>query len=811
MDTQNHYGIEPITIEKELQDSYLTYAMSVIVSRALPDIRDGIKPVHRRILYVMHEMGVTHTTAFKKSGRVVGDTLGKYHPHGDQSIYDALVRLAQDFSLRYPIVEGQGNFGSIDGDPPAASRYTEVRMTELAELMVQDIEKETVAFKGNYDDSLQEPEILPGRFPFLLANGGTGIAVGMTTNIPSHNLREIADAIEAVIDDQTISTDALMNHISGPDFSTGGIIVGTKGIKEAYATGRGRIILRARTHREESRNKADIIVTEIPYQVNKSDLIRGIAHKVKNKKLIGIRNIRDESDRKGLRIVFETTKDANLDIVENQLLAHSELQRGYSIVNLALVNGLPKVLSLREQIQLFIDHRKQMITKRSVFELTKAKNRAHILEGYLTAIDVLDEIIKIIRAARAIADARENLIAQFAFTEKQAQAILELRLYRLSNLEILNVKKELADLKTKIADLDDLIKNEGRILTIVTEETRAIADRFGDARRTAILAEEISELEIEDLMQEENMLVTLSADGYIKRIPLRQLRAQSRGGKGVNSATHLHEGDYIKRLCEATTHDNVYFVTSQGRLFWVRCHFIQEGRREARGMHVASFVQLEEGEMITSLFAASPQDDTQSIVFATKKGKVKRMMLSLFKNAKKRKIAAIRLAEDDELIDIVLTHYPENDLFFVTKQGKALRCPGPQVKAVGRSAAGVKGIQLKPDDMLVSAHCVDSAQQIFLVSERGFGKRMEYDAFMAHARGTGGQRCFTTHPDKTGYLVAGISVSEEDHCTMVTQNGKMIRIPVTNVSTQGRMASGVRVLTLGKGDMIQSLSTANEL
>ncbi len=809
MDTNNNNiisNVEPINIEKELKESYLTYAMSVIVSRALPDVRDGLKPVHRRILFAMHEMGITHEKAFKKSGRVVGDVLGKYHPHGDQSIYDALVRLAQDFSLRYPVVEGQGNFGSIDGDPPAASRYTEVRMTRLAELMVEDIEKETIDFRPNYDVSLQEPSILPGRFPFLLVNGGSGIAVGMATNIPSHNLREIASAIEAVVEDPNISTKELMQHVQGPDFSTGGIIIGTKGILEAYEQGRGRIVLRARTTREEIDGKSAIVVTEIPYQVNKSELLSGIAKRVKNKKLTGIRNIRDESDRNGLRVVFELSRDANEDVVENQLLAHSELQKNFSIVNLALIDGLPKVLSLRDQIQSFIDHRKEVITRRSAFLLRKAKNREHILEGYIRALDVLDEIIVIIRKSHSTSDSRKNLMDRFEFSEKQAQAILDLRLYRLSQLEILEIKNEIERIRNTIKDLTELISNESRILETVVSETREIADKFGDDRRTSIEREEVSELDIEDLMQEEGMLVTLSAEGYVKRIPVSQLRVQSRGGTGVNSSTSLHRGDHISHLCESSTHENVYFVTSFGKLFWMRCYLIQEGRRDSRGAHISSFVLLDEGEKITSIFVASPKDVKKSIIFATKKGKVKRMMLSLFDHAKLRKINAINLGEGDALIAAVVMNDPEDDVLFVTKKGKALRCSGNHINNVGRSAAGVRGIRLMDGNTLVSAHCIAEDEKLLLVTEKGYGKRVEYNAFVPHARGTKGQRCFAISEEKTGDVVAGVSVAGDNSCTLVTHLGKLIKFDVNSVSVQGRIASGVRVLNVKEGDSIISLS-----
>ena len=679
-----------LPIEEEVKTSYLTYAMSVIVSRALPDVRDGLKPVHRRILFGMNEMGLHADRPYKKCARIVGDVLGKYHPHGDIAIYDSLVRLAQDFNMRYPVVDGQGNFGSIDGDPPAAVRYTEARMSRIAEEMLRDINKDTVDFGPNYDGSQTEPLVLPAAFPFLLANGSSGIAVGMATNIPPQNLREICAALVALIDNPETSSEELMKLVRGPDFPTGGIILGRKGIRDAYLTGRGKVIVRAKVTVESSSNGKDsIIVTEIPYQVNKSALIVRIADLVKERKIDGIVDLNDESDRHGMRIVIDLRRGTSPKVILNQLFAHTQLQTAFGVNNLALVKGLPKTLSLKEMLGYFIEHRKEVVTRRTRFDLQKAEDRAHILEGLKIALDNIDEVIAIIKKSENTEAARLNLIARFTFSEKQAQAILDMRLQRLTSLEVQKIVDELNEVRALIAYLKDLLSSEQKILGVVKDETKEIGEKFGDDRRTEIMEEEAEEINVEDLITEEDMVVLISNRGYIKRIPVTAYRRQGRGGKGSSSAL-LKEDDFIEQFFIASTHDYVLFITNQGKSYWVKVHEIPESTRQAKGQSLKVLLSLGSEEEITAVVSLRNFTDEKFVLMATRQGVVKKVAISEFTNARTRGIVAIKLDQGDSLVTALLTT-GKDEVVLVTRKGNALRFEEEAVRAMGRASHGVQG------------------------------------------------------------------------------------------------------------------------
>jgi DNA gyrase subunit A len=799
----------PVSIEKEVKTAYLNYAMSVIVSRALPDVRDGLKPVHRRILYSMEEMGIRSNTPFKKCGRIVGDVLGKYHPHGDQSIYDALVRLAQDFSLRYPVVQGQGNFGSVDGDPPAAMRYTESRLTKIAEAIIEDIKKETVDFGPNYDDSLKEPLVMPGAFPFLLANGASGIAVGMATNMPPHNLVEIAGAIGEYIDNPECTIDELMKHIKGPDFPTGGIIFGRKGIRQAYKTGRGKIIVRGRfTLEVDKKGKETIIFSEIPYVVNKAVLITRIAELVRDKVIDGISEVRDESDREGMRIVIELKRGAIAKVVLNQLFSHTSLQSSFGVINIALVKGRPETLNLKQLIQYFVEHRVEVVTRRTRFDLKKAEERAHILRGLVIALNNIDEVIAIIKKSRSVDAAKVALMDRFGLSDPQTQAIVDMRLGKLTSLEIEKIQQELAEIESLIAHLKDLLANPPKILALIKTETNELATRFGDKRRTDIVTDEVEEINIEDLIQKEEMVILISNLGYIKRVPASAYKSQNRGGKGSNSAK-LVEDDFVNQIFTATTHDHVVFITSIGKAYWVKVHEIPEANRNSRGAHIKSLLTVSSDEEITTVVALKDFSDTEYLLMATAGGVVKKVTTSDFQNAKTRGIIAIKLDEGDRLISGILTG-GKDEIMLITRQGQALRMSEEDIRPLGRASRGVTGIRLSGGDELAGALRVNNESLMLIMTECGYGKRVDFSEFTPHGRATGGQKIYTIS-DKTGEIVGLITVADKDEVVCITSQGKTLRVKANAISTMGRAAQGVRILNIERPDILIGIDTvANE-
>ena len=684
----------PISIEQEVKTSYLNYAMSVIVSRALPDVRDGLKPVHRRILFAMHEMGLRAGSSFKKSGRIVGDVLGKYHPHGDQSIYDALVRLAQEFSMRYIVVKGQGNFGSVDGDPPAAMRYTEAKMARVTEEMLRDIDKDTVDFGPNYDDSMVEPLVLPTAFPFLLANGSSGIAVGMATNMPPHNLREICAALVALIDDPDCTIDDLMVHMKGPDFPTAAIIYGRYGIHQAFKTGKGQVMVRCRYEIETSKSgKEAVIVSELPYQVNKAQLIEHIAELVHDKKIEGISDLRDESDRTGIRMVIEIKKGFDAQVILNFLFTHTNLQQSFNINNLALVNGRPEILDLKQMLTAFIAHRKVVITRRTIFDLDAARKREHILQGLKIALDNIDEVIRIIKESSSVVNAKENLMVRFSFSEIQANAILDMRLQKLTSLETQKIVDELNEVLALIAHLEDLLAHEEKIYGVIKEETRELSEKFGDDRKTEILDQELENVDMEDLIQEEDMVVLISIEGYVKRVPLNAYRNQGRGGKGSNSA-NLKDEDIVQDIHVANTHDYFLIISNLGNAYWVKTYQFPEGSRTSRGKHIRSMLDMVEGEVIKAVVPIKEFSKDRYIVMVTSKGLVIRIATHDFRNAKAKGINGITLRDRDTLVTATLTN-GSNEVMLLTKNGYGLRYSEDQIRATGRNASGVMGISLR--------------------------------------------------------------------------------------------------------------------
>jgi len=801
----DHIGrVIPVAIEDEVKESYLNYAMSVIVSRALPDIRDGLKPVHRRILYSMNEMGLRSDKSFKKTGRIVGDVLGKYHPHGDQSIYDALVRLAQEFSLRYPLITGQGNFGSVDGDPPAAMRYTEARMSKLAEEMLRDINKNTVDFVPNYDDSLQEPFVLPANFPFLLANGSSGIAVGMATNMAPHNLKEIASAIAAVIDNEKIKDNELLQHMKGPDFPTGGIIFGTQGVKEAFYTGRGRIVIRARVVLETLKGGKDaIIVTEIPYQVNKSTLIIKIADMVKIHRIDGISDLRDESDRNGIRIVIELRRGAIPKITLNQLFTNTQLQVSFNVNNIALVEGRPKLVNLKELISCFIKHRKEVVIRRSKYDLKKALEREHILEGLKIALDNIDEVIKIIKQSKTVDIARKSLMQRFKFSSIQAQAILDMRLQKLTSLETQKILDELAEIKKLIAYLKDLLSSEKKILLIVKQETQEIAKKYGDDRKTEIVEAEVEKLDIEDLIVKEDMVILISNKGFIKRLPLSAYKRQLRGGKG-SSSSKLKDEDFITQIFIASTHDYILFITSEGKAYWLKVHEIPEGSKISRGQNIKALLAIAENEDITTCSSLTDFTEDNYVFMVTSKGVAKKVKTSNFANARQRGIIAINLDKNDKLIGANLSQGNE-DIILITRNGYALRFKEKTVRPTGRTSRGVTGIRLSAKDSVIAALPVQKDEEMVLISKNGFGKRILYDNFKSHGRATKGQICYKTN-QKTGKLASALSISKKDDLICITSLGNTIKLKLKGIPEMGKSAIGVCTVTTNENDYVVGIA-----
>ena len=799
--------LKPIDIEQELKKSFISYAMAVIINRALPDVRDGLKPVHRRILYAMHELGMTPDKPFKKSARIVGEVLGKYHPHGDTAVYDAMVRLAQDFSTRYMLVEGQGNFGSVDGDGAAAMRYTEARLSKMAMEMVADLEKETVDFYPNFDESLMQPEVLPSRFPNLLVNGSGGIAVGMATNIPPHNLGEVVDGVIAMLDNPDISVQELMKHIQGPDFPTGGVIMGTQGIKQAYLTGKGRIVTRAKTDIEPlGANRSRIVVTEIPYQVNKARLVEKIAELVHEKRVEGISDLRDESDRKGMRIVIELKRDVNPNIVLNTLYKHTQLQDTFGVIMLALVGGEPKVLNLRQMIYYYIEHQKDVITRRTKYDLAKAEARAHILEGLLKALDHIDAIIRLIRASKTGQEAKEGLMAQFGFTEKQAQAILDMRLQRLTGLERERLQAEYDELLSQISYFKAVLSSEEMVRSIIKQEIGALRAKHADQRRTQIAPME-DEIVLADLIQEEDMVVTLTHFGYVKRLAADTYRAQKRGGKGVTGLT-TREEDFVENIFVTSTHSKLLFFTSKGRVFRLMCYEIPEAGRTAKGTAIVNLLQLDGGEKVQAVIPVS--GDGAHLVMATRDGLIKRTEFSEFENMRASGLIAISLREEDELIGVSLSK-GEMDVIVGTRQGMCIRFDEEDIRAVGRGAMGVKSIDLAPGDQVVSL-CLASREEqegveLLSVSENGYGKRTQLAEYRVQARGGKGIRAMALSA-KTGELVALRMVRQDMDLLLISDDGTVIRMPVADVSVQGRSTQGVRMMRLGEGAKVVALAVA---
>lgn len=799
-----------VPIDAEVKRAYIDYSMSVIVSRALPDVRDGLKPVHRRILYAMEERGLRFSGATRKCAKIVGDVLGSYHPHGDASVYDALVRLGQDFSLRYPVIKPQGNFGSIGGDPPAAYRYTEAKMERLAEEMVDDIKKDTVDFIPNFDESTVEPCVLPAKFPFLLANGASGIAVGMATNMPPHNLREIAAAVSAYIDNPDIEIEALCSCIKGPDFPTGGIIFGRKGIMQAYKTGRGKITVRGRfTIEVDNKGKETIVFTEVPYQVNTTTLCSRIGELARDKVIDGIAGINDESsDRTGLRIVIDLKRGAIAKVVLNQLFARTALQSSFGVINLALVNGRPEILTLKGLISHFVEHRNEVVTRRTRFDLKKAEERAHILRALIIAIDAIDEVIAIIRGSRDTQTAKSRLSERFSFDDVQSQAIVDMQLKRLTNLEIADLRKELAELEALIVHLKDLLEHPEKILHIVKEETNALAEKFGDDRRTDIVSDEVEQINIEDLIREEEMIILISNLGYIKRVPVTAYKSQGRGGKGSSSAK-LAEDDFINQLFIASTHDYVLFITNEGKAYWIKVHEIPESSRSSRGAHIKSLLAVSANEEITAVVSLKSFNDNEYLFMATAAGIVKKVQITEFQNAKTRGIIAIRLDEGDKLVAATFTS-GENEVMLISRKGQALRISEEEVRCMGRASRGVSGIRLSSGDELAGALLLNNAEKMLLITESGYGKRVDYSEFSIHGRGTGGQRIYEVTP-KTGEIVGCISVLDTDEAVCITSQGKTLRVAADSIAHQKRSSSGVRMLNIDPPDMVIGIDRmANE-
>lgn len=779
-------------IHDEMKNSYIDYSMSVIVGRALPDVRDGLKPVHRRILYGMGILGVTPDKPHKKSAKIVGDVMGKFHPHGDSSIYDAMVRLAQDFSIRYPLVDGHGNFGSVDGDGAAAMRYTESRMTPFALQMLRDIEKDTVNFTPNFDGEEMEPVVLPARYPNLLVNGSNGIAVGMATSIPPHNLSEVIDATVYMIDHEDATVDDLVKIVKAPDFPTGAIILGKNSAKNAYRTGQGKVMVRAKTEFEEtSKGKQQIIVTEIPYQVNKARLIEKIAELVKEKRIEGISDIRDESSRRGgMRIAIELKRDANPQITLNRLFKHTQMQESYSMIMIALVNGEPKILSLYEILNEYLKHQKEVVTRRTIFDKKKAEARAHILEGYRIALDNIDEIIKIIRSSYS--DAKGKLIERFGLSEIQAQAILEMQLRRLQGLEREKIEDEYQQLLEKIAYYISLLEDEKKLMGVIKDELIEIRDKYGDERRTKIVADE-SEIDEEDLIAEENVAITLTHLGYLKRMPSDTYKTQKRGGKGITGVT-TRENDFVKNLIMTSTHDTLMFFTNLGKAHKMKAYEIPEGGRTAKGMPAVNFLNLLQKERITAVIPIQEFSEDNYLIGVTKRGIIKKTELSQYDVNRKNGIVAINLKDDDELIGIQETN-GKNDVLVVTKQGKCICFSEEEVRSMGRAASGVRAIKLEDDDEVVSMEIVHEGQELLVVTENGYGKRTPVEEYKMQTRGGKGLLTYDkTKFKKTGLLVGAMTVNKDDEIMLINSDGIIIRISVSEVSKLGRSTQGVRIM-----------------
>ena len=797
------YNVIDTDVEKIMKESFIQYSMAVIVSRALPDVRDGLKPVHRRILYTMYENGLTPDQPYRKCADTVGSVLGKYHPHGDASVYDALVRLAQSFSLRYPLVDGHGNFGSVDGDPPAAYRYTEAKMAKMSMNMLTDINKETVDFQSNYDDRLKEPVVLPSRFPNLLCNGSTGIAVGMATNIPPHNLHEIIEGMKCVMRNPDCSLDELMEHVKGPDFPTGGIIMGRAGIRAAYATGKGKITLRSQTSIEEINGRNCIIVTEIPYMVNKARLCVSIADLVKDKRIDGIHDLNDESGKDGMRIVIKLKKDANPQVVLNKLFSYTQLQDTVGVIMLALVNGIPKVLTLKECLEQYIDFQVEVIRRRTQFDLKKAKEREHILQGLVTALDNIDEVIEIMKSSKNVPQAKERLCERFRLTEIQADHIAQMTLGRLTGLERQKIIDELAEIKLKVADLEDILANHQRVLDIIIQEVEQIQDKFGDERRTRI--ENVSgEVDIEDLIPEEESFVTYTKDGYIKRTPISEYHAQKRGGKGVTGMKQ-REDDYVEEMYTCSTHDFMLFISNKGIMYKLKCYELPEGSKASRGTNIVNVLPLENDEKIAAMIKTDSFDEGKYIVMVTKNGKIKRTPLSSYKNVRKNGLRAIGLDEGDEIEGVRMTS-GKNQLIVATHNGYAIRINETDIRQMSRTAHGVRAIKLRDGDYVVSMARVRDGAAVLTVAENGLGRRVALENYRIQRRGGYGMMNY-----KNGGVCGIKVVDDEDDIIMISTDGVVIRIRACDISIMGRYSKGVRLMKVSEeGKVVAFTRTEHE-
>lgn len=812
MEEPNESRIITVDVSNEMRTSYLNYAMSVIVSRALPDVRDGLKPVHRRILFDMYEMGLKANSSYKKCARIVGDVLGKYHPHGDASVYDALVRLAQDFSLRYPVVNPQGNFGSIDGDPAAAMRYTEAKMSRIGEEMLFDIQKETVDFGPNYDDSLQEPTVLPASFPFLLANGSSGIAVGMATNMAPHNLQEICDAICAVIENPDITIDELMEYIKGPDFPSGAVICGMKGIKDAFTTGKGKIVMRSCYEIEShDRGHDQLVFTEIPYQVNKADLVKKIDDLRKDGAIPSIATVRDESDRKGIRIVIELKMGSEPMVTLNQLFARTPLQTNFNVNSLALVDGKPQLLTLKEMLVYYIRHREEVVTRRTRYDLRKAQERAHILRGLKIGLENIDEVIRIIKESNDNTIAAEHLMSRFGLDLLQAQAIIDMKLGRLSHLETSKILEELGDLEQKIAYYQELLADEKKILKVVESETRAMPGSLApkDHRLTKILREEIGQSTLEDFIKDEEVVVLISNKGFAKRIPSEEYEAHGRAGKGTRT-TKLQDGDFVDHMFVASTHEYVMFVTNAGKAYYTKVFDIPEGSKTAKGTSIKNILQVDTTEKITSIISFKEFSEDTYLMMATRHGVIKKVSLNNFRNAKTRGIIALNLDEGDELLQCEFVQEGD-EVMLITKNGQGLRFSQSDVRAMGRASHGVRGIRLLGKDEVAGLLKVDPSKRILMVTENGQGKQVTFDSFSVHGRGTQGQKIYRIG-GKASCIVGALAVNDDNDVVCVTLMGQTLRIHVNHISIQGRNASGVKVVTMKspKDCIVAIASTSGE-
>ena len=802
--------VVPVEIENQMKEAYLDYAMSVIVGRALPDARDGLKPVHRRILFAMNERAWRHDRPFVKCAKIVGEVIGNYHPHGDSAVYDTMVRMAQDFSMRVLLIDGQGNFGSIDGDNPAAYRYTEARLTRLAEELLRDIDKDTVDHNLNFDDTREEPRVLPASFPNLLVNGSTGIAVGMSTNIPPHNFTEVINATLALIQNPEMPNEELMKLVPAPDFPTGGIIIGGDGLKNAYRTGRGSFIIRAKVDIETTKKGRDrIVVTEIPYQVNKRTLLEKIGALINNRVIEGIADVRDLSDRNGIRVEIELKKDASAQVILNQLYKQTQLQISYGVIMLALVEGRPRLLSLKEILQVYVAHRKEVVVRRTRFELDRAEKRAHILEGLKIALDFIDEVIKIIRGSKTAEEARKSLMDRFKLTEIQANAILDMRLQKLTSLESQKIVEELKDIKEKIADYQDILAKDGRQFEIISGELSELEGRYKTDRITLVDYGAAASLnfEVTDLIAEEDMVITVSEDGFIKRMPLDTFRRQRRGGRGVKGASVKRE-DVVKMMTQASTHDNLFLFSNKGKVFGLKVHELPQAGKEARGKSLKALINLSSGEKITAICGFRDFNNTEAFVMISRQGILKKSSLDIFSSAKKGGIIAVNLKGDDELINVRLVQ-PKDDIIICTREGNALRTNLEPMRSQGRTAAGVIGIRLSDTDKVIGMDVVREGQSLLVVSEKGFGKRVSYDNFAAKGRGGKGMT-YIKVTDKNGPAIAVSSVSPEDDVLVVAESGMTIRMNAGDISEIGRATVGVTLVNLSGEDKVLDLAVVSE-